>query len=148
MSILNKAVTLVDGLYTHEKPEDLAGVDEYGDITKLSSQQLGRLNQYFTNQHSYMLVELAKADQQFEAADHAHKTLKAQLTIVLSADKQTKYELDAKISQRPEVIKSYHRVMTAKAYKEVLSATVKGVENKGWLAQREITRRSSERDVS
>lgn len=142
--VINRSMDRAAKYAEHERPDLPDGFNEYDDITSLSGPAVGRMLQYFTGQHAYLLVELAKADQMLVAAETVHGTLKRQKSILLDSG-QTKYRLDAEISSDPKIQKAYTKVLEASAFKDMLSALCKGTELKRDLCSREITRRASEK---
>ncbi len=112
----------------------------------MSPQQVGQLHQYFVGLHSFLLVQLARADMDLIAAENAHDAAKKAF-IVLNRQEQSKWELDAELAEDPGLRKSRMLVIEKQAFKEMLSALTKGVDNKASLFSREITRRAAEKDT-
>lgn len=143
-SVINKGITRAEKFYSHPRPADPEDWSDSDDITDAPTQRVGQMLQFYTGQHAYLLVELAKADQHLTAADTTHGTVKKQKSILLDSG-QTKYRLDAELAQDKELQKLYMRVMEAQAFRDMLQALVRGVELKRDLCSREITRRQTER---
>ncbi len=139
--------SLAKGLshYDPAKPENHAKISDNADITTMSPQQVGQLHQFFVGLHSYMLVQLARADMDLIAAENAHDAAKKAF-IVRNRQKQVKWELDAELAEDPGLRKSRMLVIEKQALKEMLSAITKGTDNKANLFSREITRRAAEKE--
>lgn len=143
-SIIKRAVVHVGGIYEHATPEKVSGVNEYQDVTALSSRQVGQLHQFFINQHAYMLVELAKADQDLVAVEYCHDVLKKQFMLSHDSGKE-KWRVDQQAAVDEKIAKAYQSVLEKQAYRDMLSATTKGVEAKAMMLSREMTRRGAEK---
>ena len=120
------------------------GIDLSVDASRLSNPELARYHSYAQNMHSFMITEVAKADVYSNLIKSQIKDLKSRLMIALDGG-QTKYKLEAEIAERPDMKKLVEKDNIAEAYKVMLTAKTKAMENSSWLYQREISRRSSER---
>lgn len=111
----------------------------------MNLRQVGQLHQYFVAMHAYALQELARADQEVTIAEYEHDVMKKSLVVQLDTG-QTKYRLDAALAQDKRLRRLWESLMAKKAYKDMLSALARGLENKASMTSREISRRSTERN--
>lgn len=146
LSVIHQATRKALDIYEHEKP-DGAPVGQNADITNLSMRQVGQLHQYYTSMHAYAIQELARSDQDLTLAEYNHDVPKKQLMLSLDSGQQ-KYKIEAEMAQNEKIKRAWELVLEKRAYKEMLSALSRGLENKAAMASREISRRGAERNQS
>lgn len=129
----------------HDQPDAPNGVDLSADVTTLGSQALGKLLQYYTGMHAFLLERAAVADVRASAAKDSFQTYQKHQRYLKKGDGKAQWEIDAEVQANSEYTNLQATLTQAEAYNEALRAKVKGIELKCGLISREITRRGTEK---